>query len=272
MSAVKKATLPLIVALAVAVTVSAQEPAPLSESTVEGLEVAFVGFDGQNRPAFDVTVELAAHGPSVNGDTLIVRLRDDCNPAPYNPTAPEASWFYAGRSSKPVRVTVRLPAPLYFRGPLMVDALMEKTQRIGLMLGQIMLPEQGSGITPYGAVDLKANCLHLHAEPAISFVPALHLSVQGAPAHGSGLFVLSTECVRLPVFGGTLCINPGACIWHSPILKADGAGCFETLFPVPSHPALVGKRFYFQAVAVGTKPSRPVLFSNGIEVEVQGAK
>jgi len=265
----------LIVALALVMVpvASAQTPAPLCCATVTGLEVAFAGFEAQDRPILGIAVDLQSHGACQPGDALIVRIRDGCIPPPNNPTAPEATWVYSGQSSKAVRVILRLPVPLHYRGPLYVDVLMQKPERYACMFGRMMLPVKGADLTPYGTVDLDRNCLHLRAEfeSRTVYPPPIRFDIEGARIGAPSVIAFSPLRTEVEfTMGGCLLIGPSPIVPLPKVLHADELGRVTATLALPYDPRLEGIVFYAQAASDSMDDSlQPWLFSNGVRIELR---
>jgi len=169
-------------------------------------------------------------------------------------------------------VKIRLPVPAYYRGPLYVDALMQRPERAGPVLGPVMLPVKGLGLIPYGAVDLDRNRLHLHAAfGSLAVIPRPVLfRVEGAPPGAAGLIAVSPRRADIALSsGGRLLIGPAPVVVLPLVLVANQHGSFEGWFHLPPDPRLEGITFYAQA-SCSTPECGPVpwFFSNGMQVDL----
>jgi hypothetical protein len=136
----------------------------------------------------------------------------------------------------------------------------------------MMLPVKGSDLTPYGAVDLNRNRLHLHAEFGCItvFPPPVLFRVEGAPPGAAGVIAVSPRRTEIEFArGGRVLIGPAPIVVLPFALVADELGRFEAWLHLPPDPRLEGVTFYAQAASSTLKTGpEPWFFSNGMQVDL----
>ncbi|QDU67095.1 WD40/YVTN/BNR-like repeat-containing protein [Engelhardtia mirabilis] len=85
-------------------------------------------------------------------------------------------------------------------------------------------------------------------------------SVAGAPPFTLGILGLATASAAVPLFGGTVLIDPGGV---TPLYFNTLAGTGAVSVQVPNDTGLVGATFFLQAVVIGPQPGE-VHLSNGL--------
>lgn len=82
----------------------------------------------------------------------------------------------------------------------------------------------------------------------------------------AGIVGVNIQPATLPLFGGTILVDPGKAIY--PFSVSGGTGTFPTT--IPNDPVLIGRKLYCQAA--GPDPSQPAgwRFTNGLELTFGG--
>jgi hypothetical protein len=89
----------------------------------------------------------------------------------------------------------------------------------------------------------------------------------GAP----GVLVAGIQQAALPIFGGTLLVNPFLMLTHNLSGQSGqaGVGTFQLPMPVPNDTNLLNTDFFFQSVYVDTGAAQSFSFTDGIKLNVR---
>jgi hypothetical protein len=152
-----------------------------------------------------------------------------------------------------------LPPPgSYFCALFINDSYTEVSNRVYFDV----LPACGHssyGVTAAGVV------AQLSASPNPAIGGLVTYEAQGLPGP-AGLIALTSAAAQLPIFGGTLLVNPAAIIALEPLVLAQGTG--SRSFAVPANPNLAGQSVFIQAAAPRTDGSGLWDFTQGLETRL----
>jgi hypothetical protein len=99
------------------------------------------------------------------------------------------------------------------------------------------------------------------ARPAIGQPVTVRLGNSGGANPAAGALIIGVQAVAVPVFGGTLLVNPLVVSALSvPLPDA------QVVLPIPNDPSLVGSPVYFQSAQLDAGAVQGVALSRGLEV------
>ncbi|TAJ23366.1 MAG: PKD domain-containing protein, partial [Planctomycetota bacterium] len=109
-----------------------------------------------------------------------------------------------------------------------------------------------------------AGALQLSAVAATGIGLPVGVEASGAQGSGPGLLAYGPAAAALPVFGGTVLVDPSG--WVLQPLAFDANGAARVYGQFSADPQLAGAKLYFQAVRFGTAFPDSLELSNGLEL------
>ena len=123
--------------------------------------------------------------------------------------------------------------------------------------------DDGCVYAVYGAGLGGANTITLDSASSTHMGGTHTLEVSGAPPLANGYLLYSPFTTSLPLYGGTLLVDPGVLIFLP--LASDGAGAATLPLNIPSDPLAVGLPLNFQAALPDGPGFDDWAFSNGLQ-------
>jgi glucose/arabinose dehydrogenase len=125
-------------------------------------------------------------------------------------------------------------------------------------------PPAPCGWTSYGLTLGGSNVLVLEAlTPGVLGMPVA-VAIQGASGSGFGSVGVAANRAELPLFGGTLLVDPSALLTY--LVSFDAQGRATLVKALPNDPSLLGGKLDVQACSIGTNFPDSVQFSQGLEL------
>lgn len=128
------------------------------------------------------------------------------------------------------------------------------------------LPET-PGFFPYAELRDGPNVLTLEANAQPLLGSQVTLTVEGAPAFGSGFLNVSLAGNDMAMFGGDLLIDLNQVVWQKS-MTADGNGVATVTLSIPNNAALIGAERYLQAAFRDSGQTQGWSLSHGLRAVV----